>query len=76
MSSEEIDRLLDYRKQNKWINSKEEFKKVTKVSDSLLDQISSYFKFPDWVANPKPRNIVIGRVKGLKKKNLRPKNRS
>ena len=56
MSSEEIDRLLDYRKQNKWINSKEDFKKVTKVSDSLLNQISSYFKFPDWVANSKPRN--------------------
>ena len=47
MSSEEIDRLLDYRKQNKWINSKEDFKKVTKVSDSFLDQISSYFKFPE-----------------------------
>lgn len=56
MSSEEIDRLLDYRKQNKWINSKEDFKKVTKVSDSLLNQISSYFKFPDWVTNSKPRN--------------------
>ncbi len=56
MSTEEIDRLLDYRKKNKWINSKEDFKKVTKVSDSLLNQISSYFKFPDWVANSKPRN--------------------
>ncbi|MDG1327138.1 MAG: helix-hairpin-helix domain-containing protein [Flavobacteriaceae bacterium] len=56
MSTEEIDRLIDYRKKNKWINSKEDFKKVTKVSDSLLNQISSYFKFPDWVANSKPRN--------------------
>ena len=55
MSSEEIDRLLDYRKQNKWINSKEDFQKVTKVSDSFLDQISSYFKFPDWISNPKPK---------------------
>jgi DNA uptake protein ComE-like DNA-binding protein len=55
MSSEEIDRLLGYRKQNKWINSKEDFQKVTKVSDSFLDQISSYFKFPDWISNPKPK---------------------
>ena len=55
MSSEEIDRLLDYRKQNKWINSKEDFKEVTKVSDSFLDQISIYFKFPEWVTNPKPK---------------------
>jgi len=55
MSSEEIDRLLDHRKQNKWINSKEDFQRVTKVSDSFLDQISSYFKFPDWISNPKPK---------------------
>ena len=47
--------MLDYRKQNKWINSKEDFQKVTKVSDSFLDQISSYFKFPDWISNPKPK---------------------
>ena len=39
MSTEEIDRLIDYRKKNKWINSKEDFKKVTKVSDSLLNQL-------------------------------------
>ena len=55
MSTEEIDRLIDYRKKNKWINSKEDFQKVTKVSDSFLDQISSYFKFPDWISNPKPK---------------------
>ncbi len=56
MSTEEIDRLLVYRKNNKWINSVEDFKKVTKVSDSLLDKISPYFKFPDWVNNSKPKS--------------------
>ena len=66
MSSEEIDRLLDYRKQNKWINSKEDFKEVTKVSDSFLDQISIYFKFPEWVTNPKPK--YSGWKKGFKEK--------
>jgi DNA uptake protein ComE-like DNA-binding protein len=49
MSLEEIDRLLAFRKTNKFINSKEEFQNVTKVSDSLLNKISPYFKFPDWV---------------------------
>lgn len=49
MSLEEIDRLLSFRKTGKFINSKEEFQKVTKVSDSLLQKISPYFKFPDWV---------------------------
>lgn len=51
MSTAEIDRLLAYRKQNKFVNSAEEFQKVTKVSDSLLKTISPYFKFPDWVNN-------------------------
>lgn len=49
MSVEEIDRLHNYRKLNKWINSTEDFKQVTEVSDSLLNKIAPYFKFPDWV---------------------------
>ena len=53
MSLEEIDRLLAYRKQDKFVNSAEEFQVVTKVSDSLLKAISPYFKFPDWVKNKK-----------------------
>lgn len=51
MSVVEIDRLLAFRKQNKFVNSAEEFQQVTKVSDSLLKKISPYFKFPDWVKN-------------------------
>lgn len=53
MSVEEIDRLLAYRAQNKFVNSTAEFQAVTKVSDSLLKAISPYFKFPDWVKNNK-----------------------
>ena len=53
MSVEEIDRLLAYRAQNKFVNSAAEFQAVTKVSDSLLKAISPYFKFPDWVKNNK-----------------------
>ncbi|MBL7885801.1 MAG: helix-hairpin-helix domain-containing protein [Flavobacterium sp.] len=49
MTVEQIDRLLAYRKQNKYVNSTVEFQKVTGVSDSLLNVISPYFKFPDWV---------------------------
>lgn len=55
MSNEEIDRLHAFRKTNKWVNSAEEFQKVTKVSDSLLAKLSPYFKFPDWVTNSKPK---------------------
>ena len=53
MSVAEIDRLLAFRKQNKFVNSAEEFQQVTKVSDSLLKAISPYFKFPDWLKNKK-----------------------
>ena len=55
MSSEEINRLLNFRKQNKWINSKRDFQAVTKISDSLLNTIAPYFKFPEWVTNPRPK---------------------
>ena len=53
MSVSEIDRLLAFRKENKYVNSPKEFQAVTKVSDSLLNAISPYFKFPDWVTNKK-----------------------
>ena len=49
MSVLEIDRLLVFRKENKFVNSAKEFQNVTKVSDSLLNAIAPYFKFPDWV---------------------------
>jgi len=49
MSVAEIDRLLNFRKTNKYVNSAQDFQNVTKVSDSLLNTMSPYFKFPDWV---------------------------
>lgn len=55
MTNEEIDRLLQYRNEGNWINSEADFKKVTGVSDSLLNELSPYFKFPNWVTNPKPK---------------------
>ena len=52
MSVEEIDRLLEYRSKDKWVNSASEFQRITKVSDSLLDIIAPMFKFPEWVNKP------------------------
>lgn len=49
MTTVQIDRLLVFRKQGKFANSPEEFQKVTGISDSLLNVISPFFKFPDWV---------------------------
>ncbi|PKP24924.1 MAG: competence protein ComEA [Bacteroidetes bacterium HGW-Bacteroidetes-2] len=55
MSIEEMERLQQFRKKDQWINSVADFKRVTQVSDSLLDAISPYFQFPEWVTNPNPK---------------------
>ncbi|MFS4494130.1 ComEA family DNA-binding protein [Maribacter sp. 2308TA10-17] len=48
MSVEEIDRLHAFRARDEYVNTPEDFQKVTQVSDSLLKTIAPYFKFPDW----------------------------
>ena len=53
MSNQEIDRLLAFRKTGRWINSVAQFQGVTKVSDSLLETIKPYLKFPEWTKNKK-----------------------
>lgn len=57
MSVEEIDRLHEFRKQGKFVNSVKEFQSITKVSDSLLNKISVYFKFPEWVQKKRQRKL-------------------
>ena len=49
MKIKEIDRLLAHRNKRLFVNSAKEFQEVTKISDSLLQAISPYFKFPEWV---------------------------
>jgi DNA uptake protein ComE-like DNA-binding protein len=53
MSVKEIDRLLSFRKENKYVNSAIEFQRITQVSDSLLKVMAPLFKFPDWAKNKK-----------------------
>lgn len=71
MSVAEIDRLLAFRKTNRYVNSAEEFQSVTGVSDSLLRTIAPYFKFPDWVKNKKQYAANRWQQKG--DKNQKPK---
>lgn len=59
MTTQEIDRLLAYRKKGKFINSTKQFQQITGVSDSLLTVISPYFKFPDWVTKKKIKQSYI-----------------
>lgn len=47
MTVAEIDRLLKYRAEGKYVNSSKQFQEITKINDSLLTAISSLFKFPN-----------------------------
>jgi len=49
LSIQEIDKLLKHRKNGKYINSPKHFQQVSGVSDSLLNELLPYFKFPDWL---------------------------
>lgn len=53
MSTDEIDKLLAFRAQGKFINSTKQFQEITGVNDRLLAEISLYFKFPDWITSGK-----------------------
>lgn len=53
MSLVEIDQLLAFRAQGKFINSTKQFQEITGINDSLLAVISPYFKFPDWITSQK-----------------------
>lgn len=68
MSTKEIDKLLKHRADGKYINSINEFKQVTGISDSLLNKISPYFKFPDWVTN---KNRNFGNIPSSKRPALK-----
>lgn len=75
MKLEEINRLHAYREQNKFVNSAKEFQNVTGVSDSLLNVISPYFKFPDWVNKQKnypnyKENIKFQKVNRIVQKDI------
>ena len=68
LSVEEIDRFLNFREEDQWVNSAQDFQQITQISDSLLEQITPYFKFPDWVKDREkekqnPKSDIIWRPK-------------
>ncbi|MBT8183301.1 MAG: helix-hairpin-helix domain-containing protein [Eudoraea sp.] len=46
LSPEEIDRFLKFRALGNYVNSPEEFRKISGISDSKLKELVPYFKFP------------------------------
>ncbi len=48
LSPAELDRLYSFREKGSFVQTAEEFQRVTLISDSLLTLLSPYFKFPDF----------------------------
>lgn len=55
LNTDQIDRLFSYRNKGKFVNSSEEFQRVTGINDSLLHQIAPNFKFPKWSDQKTPK---------------------
>lgn len=51
LSKEELNRLRTYRAKDQWINSTNDFQKITQVSDSMINTLRPLFKFPEWVSD-------------------------
>ena len=65
LNTEQIDRLLAFREKGKFVNSAEEFQIVSGVNDSLIQVISSYFKFPDWTKKKITKKIKLSVISSL-----------
>ena len=58
MSVEQIDRLHAYRATDQWVNTAEEFQRVTGVSDSMLKKMAPLFTFPEWAKGSRERKAT------------------
>ena len=58
MSVEQIDRLHAYRATDQWVNTAEEFQRVTGVSDSMLKKMAPLFTFPEWAKSSQERTAT------------------
>ncbi len=75
LSVAEIDRIHAFRAKNEYVNSSEDFQKVTQISDSLLKVISPYFKFPEWTQKSEQSKVSSKQSKATHK-NFSPSQRS
>ncbi len=57
LNTEEIDRVIAFRKTGAYIQSAKQFQTVSKVSDSTLARIQPYFAFPDWLQAKKEKRV-------------------
>lgn len=65
MSTLEIDKLLTFRKKGKFVNSAEDFQKVTGISNDLLNTLKPFFKFPEWTQHKYAETRGDSRIKAI-----------
>ena len=63
LTNTEWERLKMFREQNKFVNSAQEFQEITKISDSLLQKIAPFFKFPEWVVQKQQAGLTVSSSK-------------
>lgn len=63
LSPQEVQRMIDFRKQKKFVNTAKEFQRITQISDSLLEHVSPYLKFPKWVSKSNKKFVAKPLIK-------------
>ena len=56
LTTAQLDKLQAFRAAGKYVNSAEEFQRVTGISDSLLRRYGGLPSFPEWVKNKNKDN--------------------
>lgn len=57
ISDSALTALESFRAQDKWLRSAADFQRVTGISDSLLAEMKSYFRFPAWTQQSRPNTL-------------------
>jgi len=65
MKLDEIDKLLQFRQEGKWVNTVDDFQQVTGISDSLLEILRPSIRFPDWVG--RANSPIVSKTADTKK---------
>lgn len=57
MTSGQFEALQEFRNKDQWVNSVNQFQKITGVNALWIDSVGPYFKFPDWVRQARKKNF-------------------
>lgn len=67
VSDSALSALEAFRARGNWLYSAQDFQRITGVSDSLLQAMSPYFKFPSWTQNRIPSRAFQKKYPSVKK---------